>query len=502
MDSESHLGLGYYHHQRQQGVRNHRDGRNKENGHGRDDVGVDTTPKHDDHNDAAGVVENIEEYMNQYLQQCLKYHDEQGALRRQHQQRAFVDSELPPSSEQSTSQLQHVTEQQQYYGEKEAINFISTGVGEVKHEENLSADQSTAQLNGEKDVAGNSAPSNINKESDQVPAGTSSASTSATNVELAAAEGRRRAQAILLRFQQQQEQLLFNQNLAPSTNYKQESQQPQQVQEQLAPYHVPEEPPEPLVFLEQRRRGMQREIMIRKHALLKNLEYVAEKERLRSQTLQNDIAQARQLEEQAKAQYEAATLRRKQRINESLSTQAGIGTKQRKEAERIKVKEGHVPLKSNKDDPSTVAVYISGLPKDGSLTSDAVKDLFGCYGNIVKVHFYLNKTTGEVKGDGLVIYSFRGDENEGSNLVNMVCSQMSGAVLPSGDVLKVEPSSSNKKSAGSNSATVETSSSNEKQMGSNSAVISQTPSTQHDVNVQHNGEDGNDDELDDFFSSI
>jgi RNA recognition motif-containing protein len=53
---------------------------------------------------------------------------------------------------------------------------------------------------------------------------------------------------------------------------------------------------------------------------------------------------------------------------------------------------------------SSVAVYLSGLPEDGSVPEETMQALFGSYGSFRKIHLHRNKKTGELKGDALVIY--------------------------------------------------------------------------------------------------
>ena len=368
----------------------------------------------------SSAVDNIEDYMNKYLQQCLQYHEDQEALRQ-----SQLPQTLPGMAEKAKKSVSKEFLFPTNDG-KSTARFISGGVVvlEPRDGEQRGSGSSTQRpLERAPDAPGS--PSEMSKiHSSSPPSQIAETSAEASSrMESLVVEGRRRAQEILLRFQQQQEQLLFNQPLvSPST-------QNQDIRVKFPVHQVLMEPPEPSVFLEQRRRGMHREILIRKQAMLKNLEFVEEKTRKRSLELEEHIVKARKQEEEAKAQYEAAARRRKERINETLSTQAGLGTKKRKKAERIKEKEGHVPVQSSSDDPSTVAVYISGLPPDGSLTSEVVTELFGSFGRIKKVHFYVNKKTGQAKGDGLVIYYVESGGPIESTLIETVCSQVSTFAL-------------------------------------------------------------------------
>ena len=403
MMDASYLGLGYYHHPNQLNPDGNQDESNAQ--------------AHAENSNQSA----IDDYMNQYLQQCLKYHEEQESIRRQQQQAPPLGSEQPQQGHPPVNQHP----QAQQAREKGTVHFISGGVFDIKCEEYDSQTRTTPEDGtGSSAIIKSESADDSQESSESDPLISTTLAASSSQIEMAAAQGRQRAQEILLRFQQQQEHLLYNQTVMTTTTIEKQEQEPEAV---LSSYHAVVEPPQPSVFLEQRQRGVQREMLIRKQAMLKNFAYVAEKDRLRSHLLQGHIAHARQLEEQAKAQYEAATFRRQQMINSSLMTQAGIGSKKRKKAERLKEKEGHLPSKgNNNEDPKTVAIYISGLPTDGSLTSEAVKQLFGSFGTVQKVHFYVNKHTGEAKGDGLVIFNFEGRGNKESEFVEMVCSQVSG----------------------------------------------------------------------------
>jgi hypothetical protein len=205
-----------------------------------------------------------------------------------------------------------------------------------------------------------------------------------------------------------------------------------------------------------------------KRALFRNLEHVSliEDERIRQKL--DQVEQVKTLEQQIEDRYnQRLESRQHQRRtnnknqNDINTSGAGIGTKQRNRAEK-KRKRNALPsslreeeknknrdiggddcvINSNKSNPSTlsssssVAIYVSNLPKDDGSTTDGeniIKELFGSYGSIRKVHFYLDKISGRKKGDALVIYSLQEGEDEGSFLES-VCSQVCTTILQHNEV--------------------------------------------------------------------
>ena len=69
---------------------------------------------------------------------------------------------------------------------------------------------------------------------------------------------------------------------------------------------------------------------------------------------------------------------------------------------------------------------MSSLPTDGSANEELLQALFGCLGySIRKIHIYVNRQTGELKGDALVVYELPPDEDR-NTLTETVCSQVRG----------------------------------------------------------------------------
>ena len=199
--------------------------------------------------------------------------------------------------------------------------------------------------------------------------------------------------------------------------------------------------------------------------MFKNLEHVSlvEDERIRQKL--DQVEQVKTLEQQIEGRYNQRLESRQQQRRTNNNNQndintsgAGIGTKQRNRAEK-KRKRNALPssllseeeknkcrdiggdsdciINNNKGNShsmssssSSVAIYVSNLPKDDGSTDgeNIIKELFGSYGSIRKVHFYLDKISGRKKGDALVIYSLQEGEDEGFFLES-VCSQVCTTIL-------------------------------------------------------------------------
>lgn len=193
-------------------------------------------------------------------------------------------------------------------------------------------------------------------------------------------EGMARAQAILAKFEKQQQELL---PIIMDSGHSS-------------------------VYVEQRRKGFLREERRKQLALLKNLEYISHREQSRMEALSAQVSQ--------QSEY---LHRIDQRLRQNLD--------QRRAA-------------ISKDEPRTVAVYVSGIKEceDGLL-----RQLFESYGTIHKIHRYRDKQTKQLKGDGLVIYAANNTKEGNDTFIETICAQLNGAELPSGQVLCVEPASTN-----------------------------------------------------------
>jgi len=188
----------------------------------------------------------------------------------------------------------------------------------------------------------------------------------------------------------------------------------------------------------------------KKRALIKNLEYVARLEEERLLLQMDQVQQVKSLEQQIDERYHQrleSRLRSRQKNNNidgsnTINTSgAGIGTKQRRKAEKQR-KRATLPASLRKNNNNTnkkasdhyggghdgggsrsVAIYVSNLPTDGSVGDETIRALFGSYGSLRKVHFYVDRTTGKRKNDALVIYSLDDAEDEAS-FTESICSQV------------------------------------------------------------------------------
>ncbi|KAL3935185.1 MAG: hypothetical protein SGBAC_009241 [Bacillariaceae sp.] len=165
-------------------------------------------------------------------------------------------------------------------------------------------------------------------------------------------------------------------------------------------------------------------------AIFRNLEYVARvgEERLKAQAKQLKESERYNSEMEA---YHAQVLQDRAKAFTAVRNKdysfsvAGIGTQQRQKGER-KRKQGRTPVQD-----ASVAVYVSNLPNDGSASEELMRALFGSYGSLRKIHFYMDKRTGDLKGDALVIYNTsnvdgndRSQADIKSSIVEAVCSQV------------------------------------------------------------------------------
>jgi hypothetical protein len=184
------------------------------------------------------------------------------------------------------------------------------------------------------------------------------------------------------------------------------------------------------MYLEKTELGRKRRVCLdklkEKHriALLKNLEYAAraEDERLEEQLQRVQKAQEyhSQLEDYHTHLLEIRSKRIADNTNKNNNnviqrSQAGIGTEDRQRAEKKRKRQTIAN--------DSVSIYVSNLPKDGSASDGLMRTLFGSYGTLRKIHFYVDKGTGNLKGDALVIYNVEDASNK-STLTEAVCSQV------------------------------------------------------------------------------
>ena len=263
------------------------------------------------------------------------------------------------------------------------------------------------------------------------------------------AEGRSRAQAILDRFRQQQLNLLMYSGGGDTTPAPDSSAQGQDSDPFPAAHRLPQGIPETIqvhapnafahggcypsaaLFVEQRTKGLQREALHKHRFLLRNLEYVARREQQRAQILADSIEASKSREAHVQDQYSLALLERQRLLRESAiiakTSKAAIGSRPRRDVERMKRKSyenGSADINNEPGSaPSSVALYLSGLPVDGTVDETFLRRLFEPYAPIQKVHLYREKANGQLKGDALIAYQLSNDAGN-ANLLSDVCSQV------------------------------------------------------------------------------
>jgi hypothetical protein len=186
---------------------------------------------------------------------------------------------------------------------------------------------------------------------------------------------------------------------------------------------------------------------------LKNLEYVIkhDERELRhhvdcmnqitafeeKQSIQLELAKQQQIQRQMKLEQRQQLKTQTSMMNAS---GGGIGSKDQQNAERVRKREhleqgtSNVTKKSNHESSRVAtqrnSLYLTNLPTDGSTTERMLHSLFSSYGRLDRVTMYRHRSTGELKGDGLIVfgrdaldaYNKTGDNGD---LVDAVCLQVS-----------------------------------------------------------------------------
>jgi len=268
-------------------------------------------------------------------------------------------------------------------------------------------------------------------------------------------------------------------------------------------------------YRQRREKQQQREKQKLQKCLLKNLNYLANKDnelhQLQLKTLQdaNDYLSIYNNKKNLNSDTNTNNNPREKQKNRFgssdgviLST-SGIGTQERKNQVKYyrKNHQGHLL-----DEPKKCAIYITGLPQKTTATGQQEKEnntklktilrqVFGSYGR--KVHqivFYTDKKTGCQKGDGLILFSDNDDDKNNnkdhtinsSSFLDTVCTQLNGVELPCGSILSAEPADMNYNDSNNN----------------NEKVENKIDSTKVPMLEESRMSDDKDYDLDDFFASL
>lgn len=167
-------------------------------------------------------------------------------------------------------------------------------------------------------------------------------------------------------------------------------------------------------------------------ALLQNWEYLAKREEERLQHQLRLIDAAKQLEQDQvqRRVLQTKVLEQQQQQKQSRnghlpSSQAGIGTLEQRNRKR---KVNQQQQRQQQEQDCSSSLYLSNLSSATSM--DVIRNLFQSYGTIKRVHFYSNKTTGLLKGDGLVTYETNKKKQITTDFLQSICQQVSFCLNP------------------------------------------------------------------------
>jgi hypothetical protein len=208
-------------------------------------------------------------------------------------------------------------------------------------------------------------------------------------------------------------------------------------------------------YLDKRRAHFQKEKTKFNKFRLKNLEYVMRLDEMDLRHHVNCMNQITALEEKQSIQLELAKQqrqemqrkleqKRQQKTQTSMmnATAGGIGSQDQRRAERVRKRErldqGTSLVKTTNGASSHASqrnknsLYLTNLPTDGSATERLLHSLFSSYGRLDRVTMYRHRSTGELKGDGLIVFgrdTVDAFDNTGDgDFIDYVCLQVSIAV--------------------------------------------------------------------------
>ena len=250
-----------------------------------------------------------------------------------------------------------------------------------------------------------------------------------------------KARAIAMKFHKESTTTIINDTSIPTNiNYAQQRQQYfQKEQQKLASFKLKN-----LEYIMKHE-----ECELRKHVNTMN-ELTAYEERQEIQLqLHKQQCKQRQLDEEMKQQ-------RREQVGMLNDDGCGIGTKEQRRAERVR-KQQQCDLTNNNTTNNTnhhnkkkkvtlrTSLYLTNLPttnNDNGSSSSSVcnertlQSLFSNYGRLDRVIMYRHRDTGELKGDGLIVFGRDAveeywtkkngmeEEEDGMDLVEAVCTQV------------------------------------------------------------------------------
>ena len=203
-------------------------------------------------------------------------------------------------------------------------------------------------------------------------------------------------------------------------------------------------------YLQKREAHFQKERTKLEKFRLKNLEYVIKRDEIElaqhvnrmnqitafeeKQNIQLELAKRQQREQQLKFEQKQQQKAQADMMNTACG---GLGSKDQQRSERVRKREhlerGTSSVCRSDNDTSRVpkrnSLYLTNLPTDGSTTEGILNSLFSSYGRLDRVTMYRHKSTGELKGDGLIVFgrdALDAYSEAGTNgdLIDVVCMQV------------------------------------------------------------------------------
>ena len=394
--------------------------------------------------------------VEQILQQCLQYHHDQEIIRNEQLQQQQGGT---PINFQTNVGGNVVTKDAPLIPNQ--IDFVrASRVAPNNCDDNNSNNRSTTTIESsqppqqqqQSQQQGFSSSQSCHKDSsiidDDCPSQQQQQQQEQQLLEVRMKESKVRAQALIERFHQQQQQLLLSQKQQPQFSTGQEHNMDQTISDEMTimnpadslshttigtvpdPSMLLEDPDDSslqlvpsILFAEQRRIGFERETERKRLAHVRNLQYMQQLDDKRLLMMEEKIQQTKEYEMMMKQQYEQKRIERKERIQQqhNISSYGGIGTKERKgivkhQTKDYNTKQGTTTNQNNNNNNTketvTVALYVSGLgfltnrnnsdhqdpnnefdsdeeeEKEMKLHMDSFRQLFASYGAIQKIHFY------------------------------------------------------------------------------------------------------------------